>query len=345
MIEIRYFDPHAASAAEWAQYHAFRRARAAEEEPGEPIPEDADFEHDARRRGPLGESHRLVARRDGEIVGVAGFWFRREGTPDYAAYAPFMYVWGGVRQAARRRGVGTALLRAMLAFMEERGKTTATIGAHLPEGHAFLTAIGAVEKNRSFNNRLDFAALDWDELARWQAAAIVPGSNLRWEIHAGRVPLERLAELQGQFSAMLRDIPMGTLDSPPVRYELQGYVSWYEEIDKRGGEHFLVLLLDGDVVAGMSEATWSPRFPDRVHQELTAVARDWRGKGLAKALKAAILRLVHERHPEVRLMSTSNAEMNGAILAINRRLGFVAQRHDSSYQITRDALRAWLATR
>ncbi len=345
MIEVSPFDPHAASAREWAEYNEFRRVRAEEDEPGEPLLTDAEFKHDTQTERPLHQTFRLIARKDEKMVGSVGFWFRREGSPDYAEFAPFAYVWGGVRTPWRRQGVGTALLRGMLAFMRERGKTTATIGSHLPEGCAFLEAIGAVEKNRTFINRAPFAGLDWAELARWEQAAIPPGSDLRWEIHAGRTPMDRLAVLLPEMSALLRDVPMGDLVMPPLRMEMPGYVTWYEEMDRRGGDHFLVLLIDGETVAGASEAHWSARFPDRVYQELTGVARAWRGHGLAKGLKARMLRLVHERHPEAAVVSTSNAEMNAPILSINRRLGFAVHRTDVSYQIGTEALAAWLANR
>jgi len=345
MLEIRPFDPDAASRDEWTEFHLHRRVRAEEDEPGEPILTDAEFEHDLRRRWPFSENRRLVAWGQGRIVGNITLNFRREDTPDYAAFAPFLQVWGGVRESWRRQGVATALLRPVLAFMQDRGKTTLTLSTHLPEGRGFLAAIGAVEKHRNVVNRLALAGLDWHALARWQQAAIPPGSGLTWEIHAGRVPLARLAVLHPQFTTLLRDVPLAALDLPPPRYEMEGYIGWYEEMDRRGGEHFVVLLMDGENVAGICEAHWSGRFPDRVYQELTGVARLWRGRGLAKGLKAAMLRLVHERRPEVRLMTTGNAEGNDAILSINRRLGFVEYRVDSSYQVGRDGLESWLATR
>jgi GNAT superfamily N-acetyltransferase len=322
-----------------------RRAQAAEDEPGEPILTDPEFEHDARRQWPLYDNRRVVAWHGGAIVGIAGFWFRREDAPDYGAYAPFVQVWGGVRQPWRRRGIATALLRPVLAFMQERGKTIATLGTHLPAGRAFLAAIGAAEKHRSIVNRVTLAELDWDELGRWQAAAAPPGSGLHWEVHAGRVPKERFAALCPEFTALLRDVPMGSLDLPPLRYEMPGYLARYQEMERRGGAHHLVLLMDGDAVAGMCEATWSARFPDRVFQDLTAVARPWRGRGLAKGLKAAMLRLVREHQPEARLLSTVNSAENAAILAINRRLGYVVHRAESSYQIGEATLRGYLAMR
>jgi len=44
----------------------------------------------------------------------------------------------------------------------------------------------------------------------------------------------------------------------------------------------------------MCKSWWDARFPERVSQYLTAVSRPWRGRGLAKALKARLLRLVRE---------------------------------------------------
>jgi hypothetical protein len=67
---------------------------AAEDVPGEPLVDDAGFEHDTRRHWPLNENRRLVARVDGEIVGNLGLAFRRAGTPDYEAHAPFLRAWG-----------------------------------------------------------------------------------------------------------------------------------------------------------------------------------------------------------------------------------------------------------
>ncbi len=214
---------------------------------------------------------------------------------------------------------------------------------HAPDGHAFMAAIGARCNYRSAENRLAFDGLAWDELARWQAQAVAPGNGLAWEVHAGRVPMERLATLMEPFSALINEQPLDSLDIPRMRYELQGYTTWYADMDRRGGEHFLVLLRDGDQVAAMCDASWDARFPERVYQQLTAVARPWRGKGLAKGVKAAMLALVRERHAQVRTMITHNAEVNAPMLSINGRLGFALHRQDATYQIGSGDLKSFLS--
>ncbi|MDQ0570983.1 GNAT superfamily N-acetyltransferase [Variovorax paradoxus] len=340
------FDPQQASAEEWSKVLAYWRLRNEEDFPGEPWPTDADNMQNVRQHTPLHVVHRILALDgQGDIVGSLNMSVRREGTPGYPAHAPFVDVWGGVRRSHRRQGVASTLMRTLLTSMEERGKTTATVKASLPEGHAFLAAIGAAEKHRSIENRMAFADLDGAALARWRAEALAAGRGLRMEIHAGRVPFERLATLMAPLSALLDEVPTTALERPPMRFELEDFRAWYAEIDRRGGEHFLVLLLDGNEVAAVCDASWNQLYPDRMFQRLTAVARHWRGKGLAKGVKALMLELVRERHPEVTMAVTHNAEVNAPMLSINRRLGFAAHRHDAVYQIGPESLRAFLSTR
>lgn len=333
---IHFFDPCTATPDAWARLHAYRRLRHAEDNPGEPLATNAEFEHELRQHRPLYDSQRLLALRDGAIVGNLILGFRRPGSPGCEDFAPFIDVWGGVPRALRRQGIGRVLLGALHGFMHERGMRTATFKVHLPESHACMSAINAEVKYRSVENRLVLDALDWAMLARWRSESEDEG--LRWEIHAPRVPMARLAPLMAPFSALINEQPLGALDVPRLRYELTGYETWYADMDRRGGEHFLVLLCQGETVAAMCDASWDARYPDRIYQQLTAVAAPWRGKGLAKAVKAAMLHLVRERHPEARTVVTTNADANAPMLSINQRLGFAVHREDGTYQIAREAL-------
>ena len=136
----------------------------------------------------------------------------------------------------------------------------------------------------------------------------------------------------------MADMPLGEIDSPPPRSELVAWLAWYEDLDRDGGDHSLIMLMDGDMIAAVCETAWNARFPDRVEQKLTAVAPRWRGRGFGKAVKAAMLRLIRDRHPDVRTITTSNANVNAPMLSINARLGFVEHRRTATYQIGRDAL-------
>jgi GNAT superfamily N-acetyltransferase len=151
-----------------------------------------------------------------------------------------------------------------------------------------------------------------------------------------------LVALLPVFTELFADVPLGGLETGPIRWEMNGYDLWYETLERVGGAHHLILLRAPDgSVAGLTEAGWDVRAPDIVRQQLTAVARPWRGRGVGRALKAAMLHQVHEAHPEATVIGTNNAEVNAPILSINARVGFKAAWRNVDYQVTRDVLDEW----
>ena len=345
MIDIRPFDPSSATRTEWNAVHVFRYARNEEDTPGEALFDEAEFERQTRHQWPLYEERRWYAWAGDEIAGVIGASFRRGGTANYDIHAPHLYAWCSVRKHQRRRRFATGLLRPLLNFMDERNKTLATLDTSTSDGEAFLSAVGATLKQRSIENRAPFDGLDWAKLDRWHAAATSMTAPLHWEIHVGRVPLDKLEATILQYNALLADIPLGDLESPPPRWDLTECLTWYEELDGHIGDHILVMLMDGDTVAAVSEVVWDSRFPDHLYQRLTAVARPWRGRGLAKGVKAAMMQVVRDRRPDIKFVMTSNANMNAPMLSINEQLGFREHRRTAVYQVGPEAISTYLMSR
>jgi GNAT superfamily N-acetyltransferase len=345
-IRVVPFDPQTASDELWAAFHDTRRGVAAELWPSEPIFSDDEIRTEMQQVNPLWEFRRWVAMEGRKVIGSVRVGFRGPGTPNAADHAPFLGGGGAVRADARRRGVGTLLLREVHRLMHALDKSVLTLSAHTEPGQAFLKHVGAVQKHRTVENRAVIAELDWPRLRQWEEEAATVGSGgLVWERHAGRVPRDVLLTLLPVFTTLFVDVPLGGLEHAPVRWEISGYDQLYQTLERVGGAHHVVLLRAPDgTVAGLSEATWDARAPEIVRQQLTAVARPWRGRGLARALKAALLRQVHECHPEATVIGTNNAEANAPILSINARVGFKVAWRNVDYQVTRAALDAWEAS-
>lgn len=339
-IRIALFDPLSAGDEVWAAFNDTRRALAAELWPSEPILDDAETQTEIRRIDPLWGSRRWIAMEGSEVAGAAWAAFRQQDAPGAACHAGFLWAGAGVRASSRRRGAGSLLLCEVHRLMHALDKTVVTMSAQTEPGHAFLEHVGAIKKHSALEQRAAFAEMDWPRLRHWEEAAITHG--LAWERHAGRVPRDNLLALLPTFAELFADVPMGDLERAPVRWEIDGYDRWYETFARVGGAHHLVLLRAPDgTVAGLSEAGWDARTPSIVRQQLTAVARAWRGRGLACALKAAMLRQVHDAHPEATVVGTNNAEVNAPILSINARVGFKRVWRNVDYQVTRAALDAW----
>jgi GNAT superfamily N-acetyltransferase len=337
-IALTAFDPKTATEAAWTDYHAYRRLRADEETPGEPLVTDDVRQRDMQTDWPLFQSKIWLATVDDHIAGSVMMWLQRPGTKDYETRKRYITGDIGVRKAMRRRGIGTALLGQFANVMRDGQQEIATFSSAADDGYAFASAIGAEEKHRVMENRLDVARIDRVMLAAWEQPC--NATEFVTEIHVGRVPLDCFEAMIPPLTVMLNSQPMGRLDLPANRYDLAAIKTWYADMDAHGGDHVMVLLRRGETIIAVSEANWMPDFPERAFQNLTAVDPAFRGRGLAKAVKARLLRVLMERHPQLRLVITTNADVNTPMLSVNRQLGYVRHRDTRTYQITMDALAA-----
>lgn len=86
----------------------------------------------------------------------------------------------------------------------------------------------------------------------------------------------------------------------------------------RDRELHVTVLLDGDRVVAFTEPRVSRAENAVAFTDETAVIPAYRGRGLAKRLKAASLRDLAVRRPDVRLVTTTNEATNAPMLAVNR---------------------------
>jgi RimJ/RimL family protein N-acetyltransferase len=346
VLRIVSFDPLTAGRLDWERFHTYRHARRAESDPDEPVISDAEVEEEERQPHPHVIRLRWLAIDEGRLVGSSVAILPTQESPGYAERARFLNAFGNVLGGMRRRGVGTRLISQVHAVMCECAQTTLTMMTYEADGHAFLRRIGAQQKISNIENRLRYDRLDEARLATWEEAAMASHQGLALEAYRGRVPLEVVEPLMPALSALHEDVPWGDLDHAPALLDISHYREWYRQLDRIGGAHHLVLLRksDGQLV-GVSEATWDPRIPQRAWQLFTGIRRQWRRGGLAKCLKAVLLRQVRASHPSVTEMITSNASENTAMLAVNARIGFAVFRTHGIYQIERDVLGAWLSSR
>lgn len=135
------------------------------------------------------------------------------------------------------------------------------------------------------------------------------------------VPLSARTDLLPGVHALvceaLEDMPFAEPMTPPK------YERWLNRITLDTGGNcdgcFVAVENDGALV-GMTALAFPPARPTVAKVSHTAVARSWRGRGLATALKAR--QIAWAREAGYRLLETFNQDDNPAIRHINERLGF-----------------------
>jgi mycothiol synthase len=212
----------------------------------------------------------------------------------------------------RRQGIGTALLDA--AREQARGLGCRTLfGSSTTTGGAlFAAARGASAGNSQYRSILTMppapVALD-----------PVSGYRLRsWTEHA---PEELVASYALARNA-IHDAPQS--DGAEEEQWTPQMVRDFEAVTaQRGRQIRVTVALDSEgSVAAFTELRLSPEPGAIAWTEETATVGAHRGKGIATWVKAESLRVLAEQRPDATVVATGNDTTNGAMLAVNRRLGF-----------------------
>ena len=251
--------------------------------------------HMRRTRPERARTLELVVEADGAVVaaGTAGrnIWTTSEG-------ASWAFV--TVDAAHRRRGIGDELGQRLLDHLRENGGTKAQCFFRwTEEGERWATAQG------------------WSKLLGGPLIALDPRLVPEPTVPPG-YRLVSMAEAGPE--AVFGPVREAALDEPTPtpadNIQLEDFLRDWNEPANDLESSTAVLDEDGNVVA----FTFLNAAGDRASHGFTGTVREHRGRGLATAAKRRALRTAAERG--VTRVTTSNAEENAVMRAINRKLGF-----------------------
>jgi mycothiol synthase len=251
---------------------------------------------------------RFLAELDGRIVGAATVGRIYVHPPGFDAY----WATVGVLPDARRRGAGAALLAATARVARDAGKTYLHVPtvADRPDAIVFLEHRGFVEHERLRAVRLDLAAGVRSEEATAPDGIELTDLAARPDLVAGvhDVATEAFLDIPGA------DGPMATGDLAEFRAR---------DVDRPGippsGFAIAVEQATGRVV-GYAALFLKPGDPTVGFHDMTAVARAWRRRGLATALKRRTIDWAIDHG--LTALETGNDEDNVAMQGVNARLGY-----------------------
>ena len=272
-----------------ADYEAWRQVRIAV------IPYERTQSVAELRAGDSPERLLLLARIDGVVVG--------SGLSDRAESAGGGSVIPRVLPDHRHRGVGTALLHRLAAHVESLGLPTLRSGADDPGSLAFAQHFGFAEVNCEVEQTYVVTA----------APAVAPLPDGLEVVTAH----ERPGLWEGCFERFGREALADFAVDTPLEVTLDRWTRvWL-------GEPMFLAVHDGEVV-GCAGLGLDPDDPTRAENSLTAVRRDWRGRGIAIHLKQRTLAWAAEH--QVTEVYTWTQDGNAAMRALNTRLGYATTR-------------------
>ena len=256
------------------------------------LPDERALTVEEMRANATEETRHLLAELDGAVVGSG---LSGRSSFGYAGLHPRVVPdW-------RRRGVGTALVRALADHAVAHGFTEAGSIVEDAGSLAFAERFGFREVDRQIEQVRTIGEEAVPSLPDGIHVVTVAQRPDLWSRAYDAFALEAIGDLATHLPVVV------------TREEWEReWLSWPEA---------MLLALDGDEVVGCAGLEYDPDRPDRSEHAFTGVARRWRRRGLAIALKRLTLRFAADNG--IREVYTWTQRGNADMRALNERLGYV----------------------
>jgi GNAT superfamily N-acetyltransferase len=244
---------------------------------------------------------------------------------------------GTVHPAARRRGVGRALVGQALHLARRSGRAKVYAGAYEgSDGIAALTALGFSSAGLGVNavRRLDVHGAPhghWDRLYG-EALAHAGGYDLLHQV--GPTP-EDLMDGMVTLHEAINDAPLDDPELEADAWDADRVRSYDRAMAGRRQTVYRVMARHrqtGDW-AGLSMLCVDEFHPTVAFQEDTSVVRAHRGHRLGLLMKTDMLRWISHERAEVSATDTWNATTNHHMIAVNEKLGATVVARHVSYRL------------
>lgn len=240
----------------------------------------------------------------------------------------------------RRRGVGTALLRALLPEIRRRGRT-AVVGHGMKIGR----------ESERWAAGLGFATV---QRLTWQYLVVPEADPRAWRVdlpdgfrirHWTDAAPDGLVDGFAVARTAIGDAPTGGGSRRFPAWSVERVRQHEADMRAIGEEHrFVVAVHEATgTIAGLTEIAFLPGQTHYCYQEDTAVLPAFRGNGLGRCVKAAMMQWLRADRPGLERVLTTVAADNSYMIDINHRLGYTTTHTVASVEADISALALRLA--
>ncbi|HUT80066.1 MAG TPA: GNAT family N-acetyltransferase [Candidatus Bathyarchaeia archaeon] len=337
IITIKQFDPLTASREEWVRYHEFRKLKQKEENPNDPISSDESCENSIKANVQYPEAdiklYYVLHTRTNKQIGEFDQAVINEVSPSYEATKHLIQFSIYILPEYRLQGIGSELLKMITSEALKRKKSLLITNTDCLSGKAFLEKIGAQIALAGVENRLLLENIDWSMVEQWVHEGEKRSPTSKIDVFT-TIPDEIIEAYCNAYTEVVNQQPLGELDVGQIITTPEIYRQQEKMFVEMGRIWMTMICTEADgSISGLTEVRYNPSRDTIISQLMTGVISEYRGRGIGKWLKAAMLLKIREEFPKVKTITTGNANSNAPMLSINNRLGFKMHKESINAQI------------
>ncbi len=210
-----------------------------------------------------------------------------------------------------------AMLNALLQICRDHGIPALQMVAETDEVKEYYMSNGDFLKVGEVRESvLDIAQLDQAQQENWlHLVSDCDLKTLDWNNELS----DAAAALHNEGS---RDMPLQNVIAPPRQYSRAFWINHRKKLQAYDHDLLTYGLYRNSEIIGLAMFEYQKVNPQTFSIQFTGIDRRFRGRGLAKGLKAITVKNLCANYPRFRYAVTGNEETNGPMLHINLAMGF-----------------------
>ncbi len=223
----------------------------------------------------------------------------------------------------RRKGVVRELLLSSINKIQGLGIKKINTYSNLESGQSFCEKLDGKITARGFISYLDIEKNDWKKTQKLFDEIKSKNPDIRVETHL-ELKEEDIPGFVKIDTVFMEEISKYSEESNFDKdFTIRESTKYIKEGLKKGQKHIYTYLRNrNDEIIGLSDLIIDPKSPLRIFQGMTGITKDYRGRGLAKLVKAGTLLRLKDNHIPGSVITTYNDEDNTVMRKINESIGF-----------------------
>ncbi len=281
---------------------------------------------------PLYHARRWIVLDEGQnAIAAASIGYDSEASPDYESSKHVCQIRILVVPTYRRKRIATHLVQHMIEKAALLKRDAVMAEADNPLGLGFCKRLQGELVHEEVQYRLYVEDIDWQLVEKWLLRGRTKARDTNIEFFQ-ECPEKDIGEFTRIYTEIINQRPTGDMEqeltTTPASRRLEE-----RNLKKRGIEWYTMISREHDgQISGVTDIMYNPEEPHRMNQYFTGVLVKYRGRGLAKRLKAEMLVAIKNKFPDVEYITTTTARTGHAMRSINRELGFRSTKTSKMFQ-------------